>query len=189
MSRTGVFPLSIFLSVCHKNPDYDLLRDLEVPGRLSSVPSSTHLKSEGNCELDVFVLRIVIFGEIFLIFDEILETALILLLDLELVFPHPFALSFGEPISIHWSKSKSLHHRGFVKLFASMLITCQDHFHHCCLRRHRHHHHCHHHHCHCHCHNYLGSSPGDLLSLRMNNDQSVWWHRPEVVSKLNLDVD
>ena len=26
---------------------------------------------------------------------------------------------------------------------------------------------------------YLGSSPGDLLRFRINNHQSVWWHRPE----------
>ena len=45
----------------------------------------THLKSERNRELDVFFLWIVIF-------DEILETSLVLLLDLELVLPHPFAL-------------------------------------------------------------------------------------------------
>ena len=53
---------------------------------------STHLKSKGNCELDIFFLWIVIFSEILLIFNEIFETALILLFYLELVFLHPFAL-------------------------------------------------------------------------------------------------
>ena len=44
-----------------------------------------HLKSEWNCELDAFCLRIVIF-------DEKLKTSLVLLFDLELVLPHSFAL-------------------------------------------------------------------------------------------------